>query len=65
MREIWQNIYIGLKVKYTWILSDFNETCVYLRIFEKYDSMKFIEYPSGGAELVHADGETDGQKLRS
>jgi hypothetical protein len=33
--------------------------------FGKYSNIKFYEYPSsGGAELFHADGRTDGRTDR-
>jgi hypothetical protein len=52
LSEIWSEMYIGLHVKYPLFLSDFNETG---QIFEKYV----------GAELFHADGQTDRQTWRS
>jgi hypothetical protein len=33
------------------------------QIFEKYSNIKFHENPSNGAELFHADGQTDKTKL--
>ena len=46
--------YIGLHVRYTLICSDFIETWILWRVFEKYS--KFMKMRPVGAELFHADG---------
>jgi len=44
-------------------LSGFNETLISRQIFEKYSNIKFHGNPSSGAELFHADRQTDVTKL--
>ena len=48
-------MYIGLHVNYRLLLLDFNET----KFLDRYSDIKFDENPSVGAELFHADGQTD------
>jgi hypothetical protein len=52
-------MYIGLHVKYPLLWSYFNETLIYLHIFEKYSN--FIRIRPVGAALFHADGQTNGR----
>ena len=44
-------------------LSDFNESWIFSTNFRMILMTKFHENPSLGAELFHADRQTDGQKL--
>ena len=57
-------MYIGLHVKYPLFLSDFDETWIFSTDFRKIlktsNSMKIRPV---GAELFHADGQTDMTKL--
>jgi len=50
-------MYTGLHVKYPLHLSDFNETCIFLKNFRKC-SNKFHENPSSGSGVVPC-GRTD------
>jgi hypothetical protein len=50
-----QKPYIGLHVKYPLFLSEFNETWIFWRIFEKYFNIKFQEIHPVGAELFQMD----------
>jgi len=36
-------MYIGLRVKYPWFLSDFNETLIFWTHLEKYSNIKFMK----------------------
>jgi len=57
-------MYIGFHVKYPLFLSDFYQTRIFSKIFEK-KKLKHISYKIRlvGAELFHADGQTDMTKL--
>jgi hypothetical protein len=61
-RGMIKEMYIGLHVKYSLCLSDFIETWIF-----STDFRKFLKYQSSwkicplGAELFHADGQTDGR----
>ena len=60
LNEIWSQMDVGLQVKYPLFLSDFNETCIFLRhIFEKRLNMKLREPRHVGAELFLVDRQTD------
>jgi hypothetical protein len=50
-----------IHVKHPLFLPDFNLS---RQIFEKYSNIKFMEIGSVGAELFHADGQTDRQTDR-
>ena len=53
-------MYIGLRVKYPLFLSDFNETLLSRQTSEKNTQvLNFMKILSVGAELFHADGQTD------
>jgi hypothetical protein len=55
-------MYVGLRVKYPFILSDFNETEIFLDLFSKNTEISnFMKICPVGAELFHADAWTDGQ----
>jgi len=54
-------MYIGVHVQYPLFLSEFNETWIFKTDFEKYPIIKFYEIHPVGAELFHADRQTDGQ----
>jgi hypothetical protein len=57
-------MYIGLYVKYRSFLSDFNETCIFWTDFLKNPQKpNFMKIRPVGAELFHADGQTDVIKL--
>jgi hypothetical protein len=68
MGEIWSKLYIGIHVKYSLFLSDFNETSILFRQFyfpKKYSQMSiFLKTRPEGAELLNADRRTYGQKRR-
>ena len=52
----------GLHVKYPLILSDFNETCIFLTVFWKNTQiLSFMKIRPVGAEFFHADRRTDGR----
>jgi len=56
-------MYVGLHVQYPLFLSGFNETCSFLKDFRKvlrYQSIRNSDQL--GAELFHADEQTDGRK---
>jgi hypothetical protein len=55
-----------LHVKYPLFLSDFNETWIFSTDFRKKAQItSFIKIRPVGAELFHADGQTDMTKLRA
>jgi len=59
-----KNMYIGLSVKYPLYLSEFNETCLLPRDFQKNtQTSNFMKIRPVGAGLFHADGQTDMTKL--
>ena len=51
-------MYVGVHVKYTLFLLDFNEPRIFWTIFEKYSNAKFDENPSSGSRGVPC-GRTD------
>ena len=56
--------YIGLHVKQPLFLSDFNETWIFSTDFWRNTKKSyFVETHPVGAELFHADGQTDKMKL--
>jgi len=58
-------MYIDIQVQYPLFLPDFNGTSNLLdRFFEKSSNINFIKVRPLGAELFHADGQTDTTKLR-
>jgi hypothetical protein len=63
MSEILLKMYIGLHVKYTLFLSDFNYTWIFSIDFQKSSTVKFHfkKIRPVGAELFHEDGPTDGR----
>ena len=53
-------MYIGLQVMYPLFLSDFTETSIFSKGFRKDTQISnFIKIRRVGAELFHADGQTD------
>jgi len=57
-------MYIGLHVQYRLFLLDFDETWILLTDFRKYSqTSNFVKNRPVGAELFHADGQTDMTKL--
>ena len=57
-------MYICRHVKYPLLLSDFNETGIFLDRFSKNPQVpNFMKILPLGAKLLHADGQTDEPKL--
>jgi hypothetical protein len=57
-------MYIGFHVKYQLLLSNFNETWVFSTFVSKNtQTSNFTKIRPVGAELFHADGQTDMTKL--
>jgi len=55
-------MYIGLYVNFPLFWLDFNDTLIFLDRFSKNNEISnFMEIHLVGAELLHADGRTDGQ----
>ena len=54
VRDMMENVYIGLYVKYTLFLSDLNENWIFTTNFQKkwYSNIKFHENPSSGSRVV-------------
>jgi hypothetical protein len=52
-------MYIGLHVNYASFLSDFNETNFLDRVSKIFQILNFIKIRPVGAELSHANGQTD------
>jgi len=50
-------MYIGFHVKYSLFLSDFSDTRIFSTSFRKIQN--FMKILPVGAELSHADGQTD------
>ena len=64
LREILSKLYIGLHVKFPVFLSDFNETSIFFDRFSKNTQISnFMKIRTAGAQLFHADGQTDMTKL--
>jgi len=58
-------MYVDLHVKYPLFMSDFNETWIYPDRFSKNTQISnFMKIRLVGAELFHADRQTDGQTWR-
>ena len=60
LSEIWSEMSVGLHLKYPLFLSAFNETWVFLEIFEKCSRIKCHENRSSGSRIV-ACGQTGGR----
>jgi len=59
-------MYVGPHVQYPLFLSDFNENCIFSTVFSRNPQISnFIKIRPVGAELIHANGRTDGQTWRS
>jgi hypothetical protein len=60
MNELWSNLYIGLQVKYTSFLSDFNDNWIFWTVFRKIIKYQIVmNIRQVGPELFHVDGQTD------
>ena len=58
-------MYLGLHIKYPLFLSDFNETRIFFDRFPKHTRISnFIKIRPVGAELFHADGQTERQTTK-
>jgi hypothetical protein len=62
MKEVLLKIFIGLRVKYLSIVSDFNDIWIFTTDFRKMLKYKFRENPSSDPRRK-ADGRTDTTKL--
>jgi len=49
----------GIPIKYPLFLSDFSKTYLFARNFEKLSLRNFTKIRPAGADLFHADGQTD------
>jgi hypothetical protein len=56
-------MYIGLQVKYPFLLSYFNETWLLDKFSKNTEISNFMKIRPVGAELFHADRRTDMTKL--
>jgi len=66
MSAIWSKEYIGVHVKYPLFLYDFNETWSFWTYFVKNPQISnLINIRLVGAQLLRADGRTDGQTWRN
>jgi len=65
MSELWQKKkYIGLHVKFSLFLPDFNETWIFSTYFRKNPQIsKFMKNRPVGGELLSVDGRTDMTEL--
>jgi hypothetical protein len=63
LSERLSSMHKGLYVKYPLVLSGFNETWFSRQIFEEIKISDFMKIRLLGAELFHADGQTDTTKL--
>ena len=62
---MWSKMYIGLHVKYPLFLSDFKEMQIFLTDFSKDTQISnFMKIRSVGAELFHAERQTDMRRLK-
>jgi len=57
-------MYIGLRVKQSLFLSDFNETRIFSTDFRKYPNVKFHENPFNGNWVVPCGRQTDRKTWR-
>ena len=54
-------MYIGLHAKYSLLLSDFSETCIFVHEYSKNTQISnFMEIRPVGAELLHAVKRSEG-----
>jgi hypothetical protein len=58
-------MYVGLHVKYSLFLSDYNETWILATYFGKKNThiLNFVNIRPVGANLLHVEGQTDMTKL--
>ena len=58
-------MYVGLHIKHPLFLTDFNESCTFLKDFEKknIEIPNFMKIRRVRAELFHAEGRRDMAKL--
>ena len=64
MSKIWSKMYIGLYEKYPLYLTVLMKTELSRQIFENIKISNFVKIRLVGAELVYADGSTDGRTER-
>ena len=67
LSEILLKMYIGLHVKYSLLLSDFNETSIFWTYFRKKSQIKFHENTTSWSRVApygRREGQTDMTKLR-
>ena len=65
MSETLSKLSSGLHVRYMLFLTDFNETWFFSKFFSKNTKIQhFMKIRPVGAELWHADGQTDRQTER-
>jgi hypothetical protein len=57
-------MFAGIRVKYPFFLSDFNETWIFRQIFENTQISNFMGIRPVGGVVFYADGETDGRTDR-
>jgi len=58
-RDMFKTIYIGLSVKCRYSCQILRDLEFSRHIFQKLSNIRFHEYPPVGAELFHANGQTD------
>jgi len=59
---MWSEMYFGIYVKHPSFLSGYNETWIFLQIFEKHSISNLMKFRPVGAELFYVDGRTYGER---